>query len=1185
MVEKRGPTCIFCFSSQDQVFYRGKLIYGLWDKFPVSEGHALLIPHRHVETWFDATEEEQQELLHGIEIAKTIIESQHNPEGYNIGINDGRAAGQTVAHLHVHIIPRCHGDVDDPRGGIRHVIPQRANYLSDPLGQPSSIPKTPHNQALVRGDEDPLLPHLLAHIDLAEQVDFAVAFTLDSGVRHIKPRLQELLDRGGKVRFLTGDYLGVTEPRALLSLLDLKGDIDLRVYQVQQNSFHLKAYIFHNNQNEGVALVGSSNLSDMALRKGLEWNYRVITTRDRAGYNDTATAFEALFQHPATVPLDHSWVDNYKKNWKPVEPKIAGEQAEEPEPPPKPYDVQQEAMDSLQSSRQEGNQAGLVVLATGLGKTWLSAFDSDREEFQRILFVAHREEILTQARETFRRVHPDVRLGDYTGQEKDVDAQIIFASVQTLSRAQHLRAFETTAFDYIVMDEFHHASARTCRKIIDYFEPQFLLGLTATPERTDGGDLLQLCQENLVYKCDLVEGIQRDLLCPFHYFGVPDDIDYAQIPWRSGKFGEKELTEHWATQARAQNVFEQHEGKAGSRTLAFCCSQLHADFMKQYFRQRDIRAAVVHSGVNSDPRTASLEQLRDGKLDIVFSVDMFSEGLDMPNVDTVMMLRPTESRLLWLQQLGRGLRKSEGKEYLTVLDYIGNHKSFLGKSEALLEIFFTFEPGYQSLREQFRKIRNGELELPPGCEITYDLEVIDVLEKLTGKKPSSDALVSFYENFQDRHGIRPTAAQTFHEGYNPKLAKDEYGSWFHMVKHLAGLSDVQQAVLSDERLGEFLVELETTRMTRSYKMLTLMAMLNADAFPGDMRIDDLAQGFARLVQRSARLAADVSVPVDDTPALKRLIVENPIKAWTDSTEYFNYESEVFGFNFEVQEEHREGFQELVRELVDWRLSDYLSRTKPPSSKNIICRVSHSSGKPILRLPDRKQTAIPWGWTEVAVDDEVYQAHFVKVAVNVMRRQGSEDNVLVDVMRNWFGQDAGLPGTTHQVMFSPEGENGYRLVPRINAIDDNGPKLWSSFNRPEIPPLFGLEFNPGAWNQGYVFKDNHAFLLVTLDKGALHSDFQYQDQFLSPKQFQWQSQNSTAQQSTTGLRLSLHQEKNIQVHLFVRETKIRDGKATPFIYCGDVEFVSWASERPITIQWQLKEPVPEHLWSRLNIPEL
>jgi len=292
--------------------------------------------------------------------------------------------------------------------------------------------------------------------------------------------------------------------------------------------------------------------------------------------------------------------------------------------------------------------------------------------------VAHREEILNQALATFRRIRPDASLGLYNGDERMPDRDVVFASIQTIGRQAHLDRFDPHAFDYIVVDEFHHASARTYRRLIAHFEPQFLLGLTATPERTDGGDLLSLCEENLVYRCDVAKGIQRRLLCPFSYFGVPDDVDYTNIPWRNSRFDEEKLTTAVATQRRAANAFEQWQKRGGRRTLAFCVSQRHADFMRDYFVKNGIRAASVHSGPSSDPRALSLERLGNGSLPIVFAVDMFNEGVDVPAIDTVMMLRPTESRIVWTQQFGRGLRWMDDKR-LAVIDYIGNHRSFLLK--------------------------------------------------------------------------------------------------------------------------------------------------------------------------------------------------------------------------------------------------------------------------------------------------------------------------------------------------------------------------------------------------------------------------------------------------------------------------------------------------------------------------
>ncbi len=421
---------------------------------------------------------------------------------------------------------------------------------------------------------------------------------------------------------------------------------------------------------------------------GLEWNYRVESRRDAAGLTLVRGAFEALFADPTTRDLDDAWLAEYRGR-RPALAALSTEPVgEAPEPTPDvrtPNPVQEEALTALMANRTEGARAGLVVMATDLGKTWLAAFDIARPQFRRVLFVAHREEILHQALATFRRIRPGAVLGLYNGNARVADADILFASIQTLSRREHLDRFDPHAFDYLIVDEFHHASAASYRRLIEHFDPSFLLGLTATPERTDGGNLLALCGENLVYRCGVPRGIDLGLLCAYRYFGVPDEVDYRNVPWRSGRFDETELTAAVATELRAANIVDQWRKRAGARTLAFCVSQRHAEYMKRHFLDAGIPCATVHSGPGADPRALSLEQLAAAQLKVVFAVDMFNEGVDVPAIDTVMMLRPTESAVIWLQQFGRGLRK-HGDKRLTVIDYIGNHRSFLTKVRALLAI-------------------------------------------------------------------------------------------------------------------------------------------------------------------------------------------------------------------------------------------------------------------------------------------------------------------------------------------------------------------------------------------------------------------------------------------------------------------------------------------------------------------
>jgi len=1178
--------CRFCDLGQLDLIFETDDIFAIWDGFSVSPGHALIIPKRHVADWFHASQSEQVSLMAAVERCKEIIVEKNSPSGFNIGINCGRSAGQTIFHLHVHLIPRYDGDVSNPVGGVRNVIPGQGDYLH-------VAEKTLHGQDysqcnLIRGGDDYLLPHLRSDLDRAQSADWAVAFVQRSGLDLVYGHLQDLLSRGGRVRVLTGDYLDITDPDALAQLLDLGDGIDLRVFEAGNTSFHPKVYIFQQATGHGTAYVGSSNLSRAALTHGIEWNYRVIPSSDGRGFSDVQHSFEDLFNHPKTCSVDLEWINAYRQRRRPVDPTHVPDLPPEPiEPPPEPHLVQQHALAALKATRLAGYEAGLVVLATGLGKTWLSAFDSNSPEFNRILFVAHRDEILNQAMHTFRRIRPTSKLGKYTGEEKVADADVLFASIQTLGRAKHLKQFASDAFDYIIVDEFHHAAARTYRQLIEYFKPKFLLGLTATPERTDGGDLLGLCQENLVFRKDMIKGIEAQLLCPFKYYGVPDCVDYTNVPWRSSRFDEEELTRAIATEKRAANALEQYQERGGTRTLGFCCSKQHADFMAKFFNEHDVRSVAVHSGSTSSPRASSLEALNEGRIDLIFAVDMFNEGLDVPNIDTVLMLRPTESSTVWLQQFGRGLRRSRNKTHLNVIDYIGNHRSFLVKVRSLLQPLLAIGNSDSEINNGLKQIQNGTADFPEGCEITYDLEAIETLQGLLRIRADDDAITTFYEDFRQRFGQRPTASEVFHSGYNPRSLQKSHGSWLRFVNGMGDLTAGEVQVM--QVAGEFLDAVGATPMTKSFKMLVLLALLNLDEIPGTVPIDSLVAEFRRLIVRNPKLRSEVKKDDLEGKKLRSLVVRNPVDAWvgskgTKGRQYFQYADEDFHWVGPDVKGHQEDFHELLRELVDWRLADYLERQSVNASEDAIeCRVLHSGGKPILKLPSRKSNpGIPSGWCSVEAGGKMYEVNFVKEFINVMHRSESDsENVLAPVLRSWFGEDAGLPGTKFSVRFAVQGGT-WTMEPMGGKQSAAKLEPWTHIMRPDIPGCFGLSFSTGRWNAGFLHDGKHVFLLVTLQKGGLNEDYRYDDRFLSDSRFQWQSQNRTAQTSGPGQMIREHCSKGLNVHLFVRRQGKISGKAAPFIYCGQVDFESWEGEKPISVIWKLREPVPQGQRSQFDV---
>ena len=604
-------SCPFCSIDTRRIAFSNDLVFAIWDEFPVSPGHLLIVPRCHAPAWPNLSSIEKAAIWSAVDQGRSAIAGRFRPDGFNVGFNESAAAGQTVPHFHLHIIPRYVGDVVDPRGGVRNIIPDNTDYrTADDADFGMAI-----GQKLVTGGVDPLLPHLLRHLDGSTTCDIAVAFLLDSGARMIVAHLRDFLARGGIARILVGDYLDVTEPAALRRLNDLSGDLVVRVFEARERGFHLKTYIFQ-TRIEGIAFVGSSNLSAPALTSSIEWNYKVVSRHERAGFSEITAGFENIFNSYSSVTANEAWISRYESRRVPPDWQASGVAEEAPPPIAIPHAIQQEALKALEDTRQDGFSAGLVVLATGLGKTWLSAFDSDRPEFQRVLFVAHREEILNQAINNFRQVRPNASIGRMNASQKETSADLLFASVQTLGRIEHLNKLEPTAFDYIIVDEFHHAAAATYRRIIDHFQPKFLLGLTATPVRMDGGDLLALCQENIVFEAPVSAGISANLLCAFEYWGVPDVVDYANIPWRNSRFDPTELTAAVATDARAQNALEQLHKHGARRCIAFCCSQRHANFMAEYFNARGIRSVAVHAGAESAPRTSSLESLENGELDV-----------------------------------------------------------------------------------------------------------------------------------------------------------------------------------------------------------------------------------------------------------------------------------------------------------------------------------------------------------------------------------------------------------------------------------------------------------------------------------------------------------------------------------------------------------------------------------------
>ncbi|MGR5538049.1 DEAD/DEAH box helicase family protein [Vibrio campbellii] len=811
---------------------------------------------------------------------------------------------------------------------------------------------TINHNLLTTGGDDPLLPQLIHAINHATEIEIAVSFVQPSGLDLLLPSIHEAIEhkatrnRPLKLRILTSDYLHITHPIALRSLVELKGEeVEVKIFEANNRSFHLKSYIFVRSDEaqsffNGTAFVGSNNISKSALTDAHEWCLRLDyhqpdDSPSAIQFKNIREQFNKLFHHPQAIALTDEWIDAYIKRRTPPKLSVVGDSTLLDDEAYTPNPVQLEALSALNDTRSKGYVRGLVVMGTGMGKTWLSAFDAKQIQANRVLFVAHREEILSQALNIFAKLWPEKSAGYYNGKNKEQNKEMLFASVQSLGRIEHLNKFEPDYFDYIVVDEFHHASAKTYLNILNHFEPRFLLGLTATPERTDQANILSLCHDNLVFERNLVHGIDGDILVPFHYYGIWDDsVDYQEIPWRNGKFDPVALDAQFATTRRAKHIFKHWQGKQQSRTLAFCISKKHADFMAEQFNtayaERGFKALSVHSD-SSVRRNEALTMLDKGEIQVLFSVDLFNEGTDLPSIDTVLMLRPTESNIIFIQQLGRGLRRHDNKSHLVVLDFIGNHRSFLNKQEVL---------GIASTHDLSKHDGTPVTspDLGKGCFVNLDPQIVNFWRELA--KQLRYSAKEEFENLTSHLGHRPRAVEFYRAGYDFNKVNKQHGSWLELVATMNDNPELQQLV--DEHKAFFLNAIQKMSMTKCFKAILLEAYLELDGFNITPSIEVLSAKSWHVLSRYPQLkTSDLSEKNQqleaDSSAWLKYWRDNPINAFVggntkkENAWFTNVDGKLVA-NFTVKSELVPHFHDFVKELVDLQLAKYadreLSKTKP-----------------------------------------------------------------------------------------------------------------------------------------------------------------------------------------------------------------------------------------------------------------
>jgi superfamily II DNA or RNA helicase len=761
---------------------------------------------------------------------------------------EGRAqvSAQIVRSL-LHHLTTLAEDYDDapeaptPGAQILHSVARRnPDGTSRPL--PSPITPLLDTTVLTNSRQDQnMWAHLKSEIGSACGVDAIVAFIRVAGVNPLIPALTAQIEDGHRLRFLTTTFTGFTQVEALTRLQDLGAEVRVS-YDTQSTRLHAKAWIFHRPGHSSTAFVGSSNATAHALQSGMEWNVRLAQRRNPDAVEKMRLAFDSYWESDEFRPFD-------AEEFRAALPTNAPDDTSWFVPLDiKPHPFQARLLEQIAVARRHGHTRNLLVAATGTGKTVMAALDyrdmARSLDRARLLFVAHREEILEQSIRTFRLTLGDPTFGEkWVGGSRAQQFTHVFASIQSLNAAG-VDNLDPEHFDVVIVDEFHHAAADSYQRLLERVSPQQLLGLTATPERADGLSVLDYFDGRIAAELRLWDAIAEERLAPFHYYGIHDGLSLQDVPWRRGRGYDVEALANvytsddaWARLVVRKTV--EHVGSpADMRALGFCVNVSHARFMADRFNAAGIPAVAVWGDSPRDDRRKALRDLRDGGVRVVFSVDVFNEGVDVPDVDTLLMLRPTESATLFLQQLGRGLRKTEDKAVCTVLDFVGHHRRefrFEPKMAAML--------GGGTRKTVTRNVEHGFPNLPPGVSINLDpIAQKVILESIRNALPRTrTAMVAELKNlvaagheptlatFLDETGLDLTDVYTGSSSWSdlleaaglPTAARGEHETPLRRaIGRLLHVDDDQRLSAYNSQLPAGPPALTTDRETRLWRMLS-----------------------------------------------------------------------------------------------------------------------------------------------------------------------------------------------------------------------------------------------------------------------------------------------------------------------------------------------------------------------------
>lgn len=654
----------------------------------------------------------------------------------------------------------------DEQGEVLTYVYSKLNHIRGIKESKVHRPTTPLSQSsLFTGShsEPNMMSELKAEIITSDQVDLLVSFIKWSGLRFLMEQLEEFTANGGRLRVITTTYMEATDYKAVKELSKLPNTEIKISYDTERTRLHAKAYLFKRDTGFTTAYVGSSNLSNPALTSGLEWNLKVTEKDSYDVLRKIEATFESYWNDREFKSFSFADQEHQLLLQQALGKKKEHERNQLTFPfTLTPYDYQKEILEKLEAQRViYGRTRNLLVAATGVGKTVVSAFDykrfADRNQKARLLFVAHREEILKQSLDIFRFILKDLNFGElHVGSNQADSIDHLFISIQSFNTLKLTEKTTRDFYDYIIVDEFHHAAAPSYQRLLAYYQPQILLGLTATPERMDGKDILHHFNDTIAAEIRLTDAIDRKLLCPIHYFGVTDSVDLSQVKWSRRGYDLNELENLYShNKIRASQVINSLKKYVTDldevKGLGFCVSVAHAHYMAKVFNESGIAAIALHGKSSNDERSYAKRRLVSGEIKVIFVVDLYNEGVDIPEINTVLFLRPTESLTIFLQQLGRGLRLAEGKECLTVLDFIGQaHReyNFQEKFRALLG---------KTKHSIQHYVENGFSSLPRGSFIQLEKQAQEyILRNIKQTTINKRSLIEKLKHFTEDTGLSLT---------------------------------------------------------------------------------------------------------------------------------------------------------------------------------------------------------------------------------------------------------------------------------------------------------------------------------------------------------------------------------------------------------------------------------------------